>query len=144
MADLHIVQPTVNGDFASHAMALFCVVRKTAAMHIRLRQHRERLGLTLEQMEERCRYSLSQLSRWETGESNIPSGNLPELALAYSCSVSEVFSDEPVAPSVTAENRDVERTLVRVSFALSNARKLDMIRIAEGFHQNDKSNIAEG
>lgn len=63
-------------------------------MQIRLRQFRDRLGLTLDEMSERSGFSTSQLSRWEAGKSNIPSERLPTLAQHYECSVSEIFAED--------------------------------------------------
>lgn len=79
-------------------METYCAPCKVETVHILLRQLRERLGLTLEQMAERAPYSVSQLSRWENGGSNIPSGNLPDLAKAYNCRVQDIFSSEGTPP----------------------------------------------
>lgn len=79
-------------------METFCVSCKAPRVQINLRLLRDRLGLTLEQMAERAPYSVSQLSRWEAGTSNIPSGNLPALAKAYNCRVQDIFSDDGDAP----------------------------------------------
>lgn len=74
-------------------------------MRIMLRQFRERLGLTLEQMAERAGYSVSQLSRWEAGGSNIPSERLPVLAKHYQCRIADIFTEDdspflPVGPTL--------------------------------------------
>lgn len=69
-------------------------------MRLRLRELREQQKLTLEQMAERLPYSVSQLSRWESGKSNIPSERLPELAQAYGAkTVAELFEAAAVAPA---------------------------------------------
>lgn len=74
-------------------------------MRLRLKELRERLGLTLEQMAERAPYSVSQLSRWENGKSNIPSERLPELAQAYGAStVAELFEPAAVAPAAIGQH----------------------------------------
>lgn len=69
-------------------------------MRIRLKEFRERLGWTLEQMAGETDFSVSQLSRWESGKNNIPSERLPEIARAYRCRVSEIFADDgdPLLP----------------------------------------------
>lgn len=69
-------------------------------MRIRLRDFRDRLGLTLEQLAERADFSVSQLSRWEAGKSNIPSERLPALASLYQCRIADIFeeSDSPFEP----------------------------------------------
>lgn len=74
-------------------------------MRIRLREFRDRLGLTLEEMAERTGHSTSQLSRWEAGKSNIPSERLPDLARHYECRVGDIFDDEdspfvPLGPTL--------------------------------------------
>jgi len=74
-------------------------------MRIRLRQFRERLGLTLEEMAGRTGSSTSQLSRWEAGRSNIPSERLPMLAQHYECRVGDIFEDDdssfvPLGPTL--------------------------------------------
>lgn len=76
----------------------FCAPCKMPPVQIHLRQLRERLGLTLEQMAERAPYSVSQLSRWEAGASNVPSGNLPSLAKAYNCRVQDIFTSDGEVP----------------------------------------------
>lgn len=74
-------------------------------MRIRLQDFRKRLRLTLEQMAERTGYSTSQLSRWETGDSNIPSERLPILARHYECRIGDIFDDDdspfvPLGPTL--------------------------------------------
>lgn len=81
---------------------------------INLRQMREALGLTLEQMAERAPYSVSQLSRWESGGSNIPSGNLPALAKAYSCRVQDIFSSDGEAPLFLPSEETLTEILIGV------------------------------
>lgn len=63
-------------------------------MQVRLRYFRERLGITLEEMAERTGFSISQLSRWEAGKSNIPSERLPELARHYQCRIADIFAED--------------------------------------------------
>ncbi|WP_182849678.1 helix-turn-helix domain-containing protein [Pelagerythrobacter aerophilus] len=64
------------------------------AMRIKLKQFRERLGLTLEAMADRSGFSVSQLSRWESGNNNIPSERLPELARSYECRIGDIFEED--------------------------------------------------
>lgn len=63
-------------------------------MRIRLKEFRDRLGLTLEEMSERSGFSVSQLSRWESGKNNIPSERLPEIARSYQCRIGDIFEEE--------------------------------------------------
>jgi len=63
-------------------------------MRIRLREFRERLGLSQEAMAERTGFSVSQISRWEAGGSNIPSERLPGLARAYECRIADIFEED--------------------------------------------------
>lgn len=63
-------------------------------MRIRLKKFRDRLGLTLEDMAERSGFSVSQLSRWESGNNNIPSERLPALAQHYQCRIADIFEEE--------------------------------------------------
>ena len=63
-------------------------------MRIRLKDFRDRMGLTLEDMAERAKVSVSQLSRWESGNNNIPSERLPELARAYECRIGDIFEED--------------------------------------------------
>lgn len=86
-------QPT----FAAYALAGSCVSCNPRQMErLRLRELRQALGLTLEQMAERAGKSVSQMSRWESGQSNIPSSTLPALARAYQCTVQEIFAESEV------------------------------------------------
>lgn len=91
---LHIMQINVNADFAYHAMERFCTPCKPLVMRIRLREFRDRAGMTLEAMAERSGFSVSQLSRWESGASNIPSERLPVLAAAYQCRIADIFDED--------------------------------------------------
>lgn len=75
-------------------MGYHCAPCKMPRMRVRLRDFRNRMGLTIEQIAERSTYSVSQLSRWERHEGNIPSKNLPALAATYSCRVSDIFADD--------------------------------------------------
>lgn len=68
---------------------------KPGNMRIQLKQFRDRLRLTLEEMEEKSGFSKSQLSRWEQGRSNIPSERLPDLARAYECRIADIFEEDP-------------------------------------------------
>ena len=63
-------------------------------MRIRLKQFREALGLTLEAMSARSDFSVSQLSRWESGNNNIPSERLPALAKLYECRIGDIFEED--------------------------------------------------
>jgi transcriptional regulator with XRE-family HTH domain len=75
-------------------------------MRIRLRQIREHAGIRQEAMAERAGVSVSQISRWEAGSSNIPSDRLPTLASAYGCRISDIFEEEdgrfvPLGPTLS-------------------------------------------
>jgi transcriptional regulator with XRE-family HTH domain len=63
-------------------------------MRIRLKQFRDQLGMTLEDMSGRSGFSVSQLSRWESGNNNIPSERLPDLASAYQCRIGDIFEED--------------------------------------------------
>ncbi|WP_411340341.1 LexA family transcriptional regulator [Sphingopyxis sp. J-6] len=70
-----------------------------------LRQLREALGLSQEVIADRLGCSVSQVSRWEAGRSNIPSERLPELARAYEARVADIFQDDdgkmvPLGPQI--------------------------------------------
>lgn len=58
-----------------------------------LPQLREALGLTQDDIADRLQVSTSQVSRWESGRSNIPSERLPQIASAYQCRISDIFND---------------------------------------------------
>ena len=99
------MQQRGKANFAYHALEARESRCNACTMRIRLKEHRARLGFTLEEMEEHAGFSRSQLSRWEAGESNIPSGRLPDLARAYRCRVSDIFEDDggvfvPLGPTL--------------------------------------------
>lgn len=74
-------------------------------MKTRLAEHRQRLRMSQEEMAERLNASVSQLSRWETGKSNIPSGRLLDVARAYKIHVADIFDyDEGGGIELTLEN----------------------------------------
>lgn len=99
-----------SGNFAYHALACRLSGCDLTPMKIMLRRFRQRLGLTLEQMAERSGFSISQLSRWEGGSSNIPSERFPDLAVAYGCSVSDILQDgasiaSPIGPQIVVRGK---------------------------------------
>lgn len=118
--NLRNTQGGVKSDFAYHAMAAVLASCDLHGMLIRLKEFRG--GMTLEDMAERSGFSVSQLSRWESGKNNIPSDRLPALAEAYGCRIGEIF-DVITAPTPTIEElaRMVGRAMgelpVGVSFA---------------------------
>lgn len=104
-ASLHNVQSYSTADFACCAVEAHCVACNRNGVRVRLREFRERLGLTLEGMAERTGVSVSQLSRWEAAKSNIPSERLPALAAAYECRIGDIFADDdspyvPLGPTL--------------------------------------------
>lgn len=62
-------------------------------MQNNLRAMRKRAGLTQPQIAEKLGVSVPQVSRWETGKDNIPSGRLAFIADAYEGSIGDIFSD---------------------------------------------------
>ena len=97
---LHNVQQRSSVNFAYCALEAFCIPCNRDGMRIRLKEFRDRLGLTLEDMEAKAGFSKSQLSRWEQMASNIPSERLPDLAKAYECRIADIFDegDSPFVP----------------------------------------------
>lgn len=96
--------PTTH-NFAYHAMEAVSPPCEICVMRIRLREFRDRLGLGQEEMADRVGVSVSQISRWEAGGSNIPSERLPELARAYECRIADIFEEddspfEPLGPKL--------------------------------------------
>ena len=91
---MRITQTSVNSNFAYHAMAQLSALCQPCAMRIRLKDFREKQDLTLEAMAERSGFSVSQLSRWESGNNNIPSERLPALAAAYNCRIADIFDED--------------------------------------------------
>jgi len=118
---LHIMQLDRKLEFARHAMVVKDGACEIGRMKIRLSEHRNRLGLNQDAMAERTGFSTSQISRWETGESNIPSKRLPDLAKAYECRISEIFADDEEADDHVEEERKVVHAIRRVA---SDRRKL--------------------
>lgn len=97
---LHNTQVPVNPHFAYYALAEVAPRIDNCIMLIMLRHLREALGLSQEDMAERLGCSISMVSRWEAGKSNIPSERLPDIARAYECRISDIFQDEdgPIVP----------------------------------------------
>lgn len=77
-----------------HAVATPCMPCNTREMRVRLREFREGLGLSQEDIAERTGFSISQISRWEASQSNIPSERLPILAEAYECRIADIFDED--------------------------------------------------
>lgn len=81
------------------------MTRKVCVMRIRLREFREAKGWSQEDIADRAGVSVSQISRWEAGNSNIPSERLPLLAEAYECRIADIFEEdespfEPLGPKL--------------------------------------------
>jgi transcriptional regulator with XRE-family HTH domain len=88
------MQMTATANFASRAMEGCDAPCDSCTMRIRLHEIREGLGLSQEVVADRAGVSVSQISRWEAGGSNIPSGRLSSLADAYECRISDIFDDD--------------------------------------------------
>lgn len=93
-AVLRNTQYAVNSELAHCAMVATARPCKFRRMKVRLKEFRERLDLTLEDMSGISDFSVSQLSRWESQRNSIPSKRLPDLARLYQCRVSEIFADD--------------------------------------------------
>lgn len=69
-----------------------------------LKAMRKRAGLTQPAIAEALGVSIPQVSRWETGDNNIPSDRLPALAAAYQATIGELFESElpflPIGPQL--------------------------------------------
>lgn len=62
----------------------------------RIREHRQRLGLTQSQLADRLGLkSPSTITMWELGSRNPPSTMLPDLADALNCTIDELFRRDP-------------------------------------------------
>lgn len=61
-----------------------------------LKTARKRIGLTQPDIAERLGVSVPQVSRWESGENNIPSFRLAAVSAAYEASIGELFDGEEV------------------------------------------------
>lgn len=74
-------------------------------MRIMLKQIRDAQDLNQDVIAERLGVNTGQVSRWETGANNIPSGRLPEIAKAYGCRVSQIFADDEAMPASFSEEQ---------------------------------------
>jgi len=92
-AILRNAQFAVKANFAHHAMVAHRSACDASVMRIRLKEFREKLALSQEEMAGKLGVSVSQISRWESGSNNIPSVKLPDLARAYHCRVGDIFDD---------------------------------------------------
>lgn len=90
-------------------------------MLIRLKEFREKEGVSLEAMAERTGFSVSQLSRWESGGNNIPSQRLPILAGAYNCRIGEIFDEFEGMPSAEELERMIQRAMSELPLGVSYA-----------------------
>jgi transcriptional regulator with XRE-family HTH domain len=62
-------------------------------MENNFKQIRKQKGLRQQAIAELTGFSISQISRWETGKSNIPSDKLTILKEAYGCDIKDVFGE---------------------------------------------------
>ncbi|WP_278984095.1 helix-turn-helix transcriptional regulator [Sphingobium yanoikuyae] len=100
---LHQLQDARNIRRSIHAVVTCKTACKERSMRTRLAEHRQRLRLSQEEMAERLGSSVSQLSRWETGRSNIPSGKMLDVANAYGIHVAEIFEFDDGASELSLE-----------------------------------------
>ena len=73
--------------------------RKAAALaakqvKMRIKEHRERIGLTREQFSEEVGVDTSTVSRWETGSNLPPLGRLPTIARVCGCRIDELYGKD--------------------------------------------------
>lgn len=81
-------------SFTHGGIDAFFASRKMFAMAANnLQAIRKRAGLTQSDVADVLGVSVPQVSRWERGGDNIPSGRLPALAEAYGASIGEIFED---------------------------------------------------
>ncbi|WP_158014135.1 XRE family transcriptional regulator [Sphingomonas sanxanigenens] len=106
-------------------------------MIIRLSQIREANGLTLEEIAAKLDVAISTVSRWEIGDTNIPTKRFAEIAAAYQCQVSDFFSEaRPPAPRALApdippvkgaadEDGPVYLTRIEMAYAMGPGSSLE-------------------
>ena len=81
-----------NSQIAYCGMATTFALRNIGPMEANgLKAARKRIGLTQPEIAERLGVSVPQISRWESGENNIPSYRLPAISAAYQASIGELF-----------------------------------------------------
>jgi transcriptional regulator with XRE-family HTH domain len=100
-------QTSVNPIFAKWALACdrpLALIAKMAQRPDtnRIRECRERAGLTLEQLAERSGISISYLSRMESGSRNVTMKNLRTIASALGIAPERMISGE-IAPTIASE-----------------------------------------
>ena len=118
---LHNVQINSSAKmqrFASSAVLMADESCDICVMNVNLRKIRKQQGLGQDVVAERSGFSISQISRWETGASNIPSDKLSILAASYGCSVKDIFDEDETlisfAPSSNVKSVDDNPELLEV------------------------------
>lgn len=78
-------------------------------MRINLEKMRKRIkGMTLEKMGEMLGVDYSTVHRWEKGKSGVPLDRMEDVAAAYQCRISEIYTDDDEQPSASfAEPRHI-------------------------------------
>ncbi len=71
----------------------------------RLREHRERLGLTLAEAVLRLKVTEGHLQKWETGERNITVEQLRRVARAYGLNIGDLLNSDDNPASLTEDER---------------------------------------
>ncbi len=84
---------------------------------LRLREHRQRAGLTQTQVASVMHLSLSAISMWEQGNRELRYGSLLRLASLYGVSVGDFFEDEPSA-ATAADMRVLEARVASLERAM--------------------------
>lgn len=74
-------------------MDILRLPQDTHGMKNNLKAIRKRAGLTQPDIADRLGVSVPQISRWESGNDNIPSGRLPAIAEAYETTIGEIFEE---------------------------------------------------
>ena len=85
-----------------------CAPCKMGVMQPHLAELRDRQKLRLEDIAETLEVAISTVSRWEAGETNIPTKRLEEIAAAYRCDVPEIFGARAAADKFPSEEAMTE------------------------------------
>lgn len=97
-------------------------------MKIALEQIREQKKYRLEDIAEKLDVAVSTVQRWEKGKTSIPTLKLTEIAAAYGCLVSEIFTEDELPPPPDEAHGE----LINMYESISYGRREAALRMAIG------------
>ena len=107
------------------------VTTEEVSVASRIRQSRQALGLTQEELARRIGVSRSAVAQWETDRTGQVRANLTRVAAVLGVSAGYLLAGDQSQASLTAEGAD-ELALLNLYRSLQEDRRAELLRLAHG------------